>query len=299
MPWIIGGAVAGGAVLNYMGAQDAAGQQAEATGKAAEQQKNQFAQTRADLQPYRSAGEAALGRLKGLLGLDRNPSTLYTGQTPLTRDEFDADAYGAAYGDVAGKPDLYAHYLQEGQQSGTYRGAYKYGDFKGDSTDSPLLKKFGQSDLDSDVVYNSGLQFGLDEGTKALERRAAAGGGYDSGATLKALTRFANDYGSTKAGDAYGRFRDNQDSVFGKLSGTAGMGSGATTVGVNAGTTTAGNLSSLYSGQGNAQAAATLAGTNAIAGGINSGIGNYYLSQLTPAGQRGATPSLPPVSANI
>lgn len=312
MAWIAG-AVAGGAVLNYVGTQEAAGQQAEGTSKAAAQQQKQYEQNRSDLEPYREAGTAALTRLKTLLGLSGGPSVAgtvsgnYAGQdftdeqslrqamdNNLRRQGLEPSQYqeqiNKQVSDIMGSggnteafnkahPEAGGAVTLNAPGAGTTPAASGYGD---------LLKKFGQSDLDSDVVYNSGLQFGLDEGTKALERRAAAGGGYDSGATLKALTRFANDYGSTKAGDAYGRFRDNQDSVFGKLSGTAGMGSGATTVGVNAGTATSSNLSNLYSGLGNAQAAATLAGTNAITGGINSGIGNYYLSQLTPGAQRGA-----------
>lgn len=39
-----------------------------------------------------------------------------------------------------------------------------------------------------------GYQFGLDQGTKAVEASAAARGGLNSGATLKALQKFGNDY---------------------------------------------------------------------------------------------------------
>lgn len=155
---------------------------------------------------------------------------------------------------------------------------------------TPGLPKFTSADLASDVPYNTGLQFGLTEGEKAINNRASASGSYDSGATLKGLTRFANDYGSTKAADAYGRFTSEQDRNFGDLSGIAGMGSGATSVGVNAGANNSTALSSLITGQGNAAASAGIAGSNAISSGINTGVNNFnqyqLLSQLTGGGQR-------------
>jgi hypothetical protein len=163
----------------------------------------------------------------------------------------------------------------------------------GDTSSSPLLRKFTSADLSSDVPYNAGLQFGLDEGRKALERRQSARGTYDSGAALKELTRFGNDYGTTKAEGAYGRFIGNQGDIYGRLAGVAGMGQGATNVGVGAGMNASSNLASLYSGQGNAAGAARIAQGNAIGGGI-SGAGNYYgqynmLQQLMGGGGRALT----------
>lgn len=165
------------------------------------------------------------------------------------------------------------------------------------SAASPLLRTFNSTDLANDPVYNSGLQFGMDEGTKALERHAAATGSYDSGAGAKAIARFANDYGSTKAADSRSRFVEDQNNAFGKLSSIAGMGQGSTNVGVSAGANNASNISSLISGQGNANAASSIAAGNAVAGGANS-VGNYYqqqqlLQQLSGGGQR-TTPTADP-----
>lgn len=244
MPWMAPAAVIGGSALgsliNKGGAEDAARAQGDATKNALQLEREQWQSSRNDLAPYREAGQAALGRLRSLLGIDTETSN---------------------------------------------------------PSESPLLRKFAPDDLNSDTVYNSGLQFGLDEGRKAIERRAAAGGGYDSGATLKALTRFGNDYGSTKAADAYGRFRDYQDSTYGKLSGIAGLGSGATNVGVGANNAAASNMSNLITGQGNANAAASIARSNALSGGINNAIGYSYLSSLSPGGQR--TPPPPAGDPNL
>lgn len=284
MPWIVGGAAIGGALLSSEATKKAADQQTQGTGAAVGETKWQYDQTRTDLQPYRQAGSAALTRLQQLLGL---PGA--------------GDAAARQWANEVALPQLRQHMAEIGQpldpgwtpSEDTMQAWMKQAPT---STTAPadsgsLLSKFSPSDLAGDTVYNSGLQFGLDEGTKAIERRAAAGGGYDSGAELKALTRFGNDYGSAKAGDAYSRFTNDQDRTFGKLSGISGMGSGATSVGVNAGTNEATNLSNLYTGGANAAGAASIAGGNALAGGLNS-IGQYaMLRQLSGGGQRTLTPS--------
>jgi hypothetical protein len=104
-------------------------------------------------------------------------------------------------------------------------------------------------------VYQSGLQFGLSEGEKGINRQAAATGSSLSGATLKALTRFGNDYGSTKANESFNRFNVNQDRTYNKLAGVSGAGSRPRTrsaqAAQNFGTNQAGNITSA----GNARAA--------------------------------------------
>jgi hypothetical protein len=68
MPWIAG-AVAGGAALNYISAGNAADKQADAASKAIDATTRGNAQARTDLAPYREAGDAALSRLRSLLGI--------------------------------------------------------------------------------------------------------------------------------------------------------------------------------------------------------------------------------------
>lgn len=158
-------------------------------------------------------------------------------------------------------------------------------------------EQFGADDLAKDTVYNSGLEFGLREGTDAVNARAIAGGGYDSGATLKALTRFANDYGSTKAEGAYNRYNQeydtgynrhvneydarynryntNQSNRFNRLAGVSGAGQTAVNTVTNAGTNAAGNISGLYGDMGNARAAGVVGSANAWSGALG-GINNAY-----------------------
>lgn len=277
MPWIIGGAIAGGAVLGSLSAGDAADKQAASSNKAIDATTAQAATARNDLAPYRSAGTAALSRLRSLLGIQdasAGGAVTYGGQNFDSLDHLRQSLVND-YVSKGGNPNTPEY--QSSLQSVLDK-ASPTDTSGGDLGSSPLLRKFQSSDLAADPVYNSGLQFGLDEGTKAIERRAAAGGGYDSGATLKGLTRFASDYGSTKAADSRSRFVEDQNNTFGKISGISGMGSGATTVGVNAGANSASNLAALQTGQGNASAAASIASGNALAGGANA-IGNYTMQQ--------------------
>ena len=70
-----------------------------------------------------------------------------------------------------------------------------------------LSRTFTMDDFQKDPGY----QFRMDEGTKALERSAAARGGLSSGSTLKALTRYGQDYASNEYQNAYNRFNADRD----------------------------------------------------------------------------------------
>lgn len=305
MSWAaVGGAavsVIGGAIMKDS-AGNAVDAQTAGTDRAADEQKRQYDTTRSDLAPYREAGSAALSRLRALMGLGGGGGGGAGGadyQSAYDRIYGIVDAnhkqqYGMALADSQDKPGLEKQLQQirdaanaeVANQSGSGDNYQQYGD-------SPLLRRFTTDDLNADPVYNSGLKFGLDQGTKAINARAIAGGGYDSGATLKALTRYGNDYGSTKAEGAYSRYKGDQSDVFSRLSGMAGMGSGATNVGINAGANTASNLSNLYSSLGNAQGAAAIAGGNAMSSGLTGAYNNYsqnnLLKQLTGGGARSLT----------
>jgi hypothetical protein len=57
-----------------------------------------------------------------------------------------------------------------------------------------LNRRFTMDDFEADPVNQLGLQFGLDEGSKAIRRMFGAQGMGRSGAAAKGLTRFATDY---------------------------------------------------------------------------------------------------------
>lgn len=296
MSWVAvavaGSAIVGGVVQNDA-SRTASKTQQDASNKSIENQNQQLALTRADNAPFLQTGTAANSRLAQLLGLARAPgsSTLYQDQKPLTREEFDAQKYLDSYSDVARNTryntDPYLHYMTEGQTTGTYRPAFKNNEGTApDPASSPLMRKFTQADLEADPVYNSGLKFGLDRGTEGINARATASGMYDSGATLKALTQFGNDYGSTKANESYNRFTNDQGNIYNKLAGISGTGQVATGQVAAAGTSAANNISNDITGAGNARAAGIVGGANAwgnAATNANAGYNNYQSNKRLDA----------------
>lgn len=141
-----------------------------------------------------------------------------------------------------------------------------------------LNRKFTAADLAADVPYSTGMQFGLDQGTTGINRLAAASGSLNSGATLKALAKFGNDYGNQQAGAAQNRFTADQTNTYNRLAGVAGSGQTAANTIDSAGASTANALSNTAIGLGNARGASAIAQGNAISGGANS-ISNYYRQQ--------------------
>jgi len=136
-----------------------------------------------------------------------------------------------------------------------------------------LLRPFEERDLANDVPYQTGMQFGLDEGRRGIDARALAGGMYDSGATLKALTRFGNDYGNTKANEAYNRYNQDNANIYNRLAGISGSAqTAAAQVGAQ-GANSANNIANSIEGMGNASAAGVVGSNNAWANALG-GLGN-------------------------
>jgi hypothetical protein len=161
-----------------------------------------------------------------------------------------------------------------------------------------LLRNFTQDDLNNDVVYNSGLQFGLDQGTRGINNQAAASGSQLSGATLKALTKYGNDYASTKAGDAYNRFQTNKNSNYNMLAGVAGTGQTANSLLASTGANTANQVSQNQLAAGNSRAASSIGSANALTNSISSGYNMYQNNQLVNAlsNKTAGVPQLPGVT---
>jgi len=133
-------------------------------------------------------------------------------------------------------------------------------------------RRFTQQDLNADPVYQNGLKFGLDQGVQGINRQAAAGGSFLSGATLKALTKYGNDYGTTKANESYNRFNNDQATQYNRYAGLSGAGQQATNQVSAAGQNMANNVSANQIGAGNANASGYVGSANAL----NNGIGGIY-----------------------
>lgn len=119
------------------------------------------------------------------------------------------------------------------------------------------------------VMAEPGYQFGLSQGLGAIDKSASARGGLYSGATLKALSRYGNDYASTKFNDAFNRLETSTNNRFNRFATAAGIGQAATNQ-VNAqGAQLGQSIGSNLIGAGNASAAATLGSANAWTNALN------------------------------
>lgn len=261
---MIGSAVIGGVMANKAaGKQASAAGQAAATSAAAadratELQKQMYDQTRADQTPWRNTGANALAQLSYGMGLGDNRqgygvSNASALDTPglnvaktaadyrnellpqfstagpdvwMTRGGIDGVenymAPGTATINEAGlqaaiNGRLAAQNTAEGSPGalGTQGAAFAG---QGDSGD--LMRSFGMRDYQADPGY----AFRLQEGLKALDRRAAARGGLLSGNALKGITRYGQDMASQEYQGAYNRFTNNQSNQYNRLANVAGLG---------------------------------------------------------------------------
>lgn len=128
--------------------------------------------------------------------------------------------------------------------------------------DADFQRDFTMSDFQKDPGYD----FRMQEGMKALERSAASRGSLQGGATLKALSRYNQDFASNEFNNAYNRFNADRDRRFGRLSSLAGFGQNATNAVGAAGNAFGGAAQNfanqggqLIAGAGNANAASRLA----------------------------------------
>lgn len=263
---VVGAAVVGGVASN-MAAGSAADAQQSAADSANATSMAQYNQTRADNAPFLANGTAASNRLAQLLGLSSATSPQYQKAT--------ADYLANVRATVPGlSPDWQPE--ANGIQDWISKHPGQYDDTNSDY--GSLNRTFTQADLAADVPYSVGMQFGLDQGTQGINRLAAANGNLNSGATLKALAKFGNDYGNQQAGAAQNRFTANQTNTYNRLAGVAGSGQTAANTVDASGAATANALSNTAIGLGNARGASAIAQGNALSNGASS-ISNYYQQQ--------------------
>lgn len=107
----------------------------------------------------------------------------------------------------------------------------------------------------ADFQQDPGYQFRMQEGSKALEGSAAARGSLHSGATLKALTKYGQDFASNEFNNAYNRFNADRDRRFNRLASLAGAGQTANSQVAQGGMNYANQAGANMVGIGNAEAA--------------------------------------------
>lgn len=125
-----------------------------------------------------------------------------------------------------------------------------------------------------------GYQFRMNEGNKAIDRMTASGRLPGGGATLKALTRFGQDYASNEYANSFNRDYGMYQDRFNRAAGNANIGLGAASSLASLGMNYAGANSNLITGMGNAQAAGTVGKANAWNQGMQ-GAGNSIMDAVT------------------
>lgn len=277
-------------------AQAASLQQQQAADAANALQRQQYETSRQDSAPWVNTGAGALNQLAWKMGITPT-QTIDT--SPKSREQILSELErSGSYNEIWGKRrDLvrtnYAllnadadRIFNEQKAKAASNPAYQ-----GDQADfGSLARNFTTADLNADPVYQSGLQFGLDQGTQGINRQNAASGSQLSGATLKALARYGNDYGSTKAQGAYERFGTNQATQFNRLSGIAGtgqqqvnqIGAAGQNYAGNVGNNligTAGQIGQNTIGAADARAASYMQTARGINSAIGTGINTYQQQQ--------------------
>lgn len=279
-----------------------------------------YEQTRTDQTPWRDTGASAVNRLSELMGIKTSTpgwAKSYT-QSDLLGDNLSANAdlyardaeYRKAYDEFAGEvpyitsnasrydkygPNWIAGFQSRIGLSGLNERMKALADAevaKQGETQSAdfgaLTKKFT---LD-DYVQDPGYQFRLSEGMKGLDRSAAARGGLQSGAALKAAANYSQNAASAEYGNAYNRFNTDQNTQYNRLASLAGLGQTATSATAAAGSNYANNVGSYAMTNGANQGNAALSAGNARGSsysGIANALGSYDWSKLASSGSSGSS----------
>ena len=278
-----------GGIFGSNAASDAASQQSEAAKYAADKQyqasqdalafeKQQYANSQAQLAPWLQTGSQSLSNLNWLLGQTQAPSQSTTSP-------------GASGVSVAATPNT---------------GIGGYG-----SLLQPYSKTFSAPTA-QDLSNDPGYQARLNLGTQALQQSAAARGNLLTGGTSQALNRYAQDYASNEYNNMYNRayntyasnynqYENDQANKYNRLASLAGAGqttaNNLATLGQNTANSVSNNLLSTANAMGqyaqNAAAAnasgiigSANAWNGALSGGVNSLQNIYLLQQLL--GKKGA-----------
>ena len=123
-------------------------------------------------------------------------------------------------------------------------------------------------------------QFQMEQGGQALRNADTPGLGALSGAALKDLMGFNQGLASTYYGNYFNMQQAQQNNIFSRLSGLAGLGQNAATQVGTAGTQLGTGIAQAQAGAGASLAGGIVGGTNAITSGLNNGAAYLQLGSL-------------------
>ena len=236
---------------------------------------------RNDLSPYRTGGATAQQALDFELGLGNRPMIGGMAASIETIPGTPAQG-GASQSKFGGGDKGWNRGIRGGGSGGTptqYRVNGKTFYSLQDAQAYANANRTGGQEYGG-YTKTPGYDFRLEQGQDSLQAGAAARGGLYSGAAMRDLMKFGQDYGSNEYGNYLSRLGARADT---------GM-AAATTTGQSA-QQTAGNVSNSYGNIGNAQAAGAMGSANALTGGMQNlaGLWNYQrqMNAANPAGGGG------------
>lgn len=134
-----------------------------------------------------------------------------------------------------------------------------------------------------DLTQTPGYQFQQQQGQNALDRKAAAGGGFYSGAGLQGASAFNQQLAGTTFDNEYNRafnaYQTNRANTLNPLQALAGQGQTAANTSGNIQMGGANTLAGLLTSNANAQGASQIAQGNAISAGLNNGLAAWQRAQ--------------------
>jgi hypothetical protein len=138
------------------------------------------------------------------------------------------------------------------------------------------------------LAQDPGYQFQLDQGTLALQRAEAAGGGVGTGGALKAGVAYSQNYANTAYNNAYNQFMNTRQSNYANLENIANYGQTANAVGAQANTAAAGLVSGTTL-QGTAAQTGALSASAAATAGGDLGVANSKAGEFQSLGDLGTS----------
>lgn len=163
---------------------------------------------------------------------------------------------------------------QGGSDPSQYAADPSNGAYYGDPSD-PAYGSFTQP-FDVEQFYNyadPGYAFELQQGTQALQNSAAAQSGALSGAALKDLLGYSQNFARTGYNDAFNRYQTQQGNIFSRLSSIAQLGQNAAAGVGSTGANIAGNAGQAISNAGGAAGAGIVGAGNSL----GNGLSDYWL----------------------
>ena len=118
--------------------------------------------------------------------------------------------------------------------------------------------------------YSPAYQFQLQQGEQGVLNQDAGAQGALSGAALKDLTSFNQNYANTAFNNAFSQYQTQQQNTYGRLAGIAQLGQAAAGQQAAAGTTLAGGIAQSAQNIGTAYGAGTVGAANALGGSVGS-----------------------------